>query len=276
MNRIGIAFRHFGGALALLQYGRPIVPLALYFLLKVAFIAAYAWGETGPLAGAWRLLRPGAGAEALAHYPDRLLFMPIVLGRLDLALEVLALALAQGATVLLVAAGARRERMNVAASFRASGRRYLHLVVTAAIASAVIFACFRWPAALVDRLVGMPRGPQALLSVALAILAQTLFAYAVALVVLEGRSGIGAARASAALAIRRPVESIAFVLVPFLLTVPTLLLSLNPQAVAFQISPEFLVQVQVAGELVELVTGYLMIGGIALFVLETRARENTR
>lgn len=276
MNRIGIVFRHFGNALALLQYGKPIVPLALYFLLKVAFIAAYAWGGGGPLGDAWRLLRPGPGGEALAHYPDRLLFMPIILGRLDLALEVLALAFAQGATALLVAAGARRERMDVAGSFRASGRRYVHLAVTAAIASAVIFAVFRWPAALLDRLVGLPRGTEALVSVALAIVAQTLFVYAVALVVLEGRTALGAARESIARAARRPVESITFVLVPFLLTVPTLLLSLNPQAVAFQISPEFLVQVQVAGEFVELVTGYLMIGGIALFVLETRAKGDAR
>jgi len=274
VNRILTIIKAFGAAIRHLRNGRLAVPLALYFLLKLGIILAYAFGPAGATAAVWRIFRPGQGGEALSHYPDRLIVMPIMLGRLDIPLEVLVLSFAQGITVVLVALAARRERVSFAAA--AARTRYVHLAVAAAVVSAAMFVVFRYPLSLLDRLAGVPRAWELALGVSAGIVVQALFIYAVPFIVLDGRSSIDALRRSVAFAARHPVESLALVALPFALTVPTLLLTLNPQAVAFQLSPEFLVQVQIAGEFVEFATGYLLVGGLTLYLLDARSREEKR
>lgn len=276
MNRIVTIIKAFGAAIRHLRNGRLAVPLALYFLLKLGIILAYAFGPVGATAAVWGILRPGQSGEALSHYPDRLIVMPIMLGRLDIPLEILVLSFAQGITVVLVALAASRAPLSVVGGAARTRTRYVHLAVAAAVVSAAMFVVFRYPLSLLDRLAGVPRAWELALGVSAGIVVQALFIYAVPFIVLDGRSSIDALRRSVAFAARHPVESLALVALPFALTVPTLLLTLNPQAVAFQLSPEFLVQVQIAGELVEFATGYLLVGGLTLYLLDARSREEKR
>ena len=45
---------------------------------------------------------------------------------------------------------------------------------------------------------------------------------------------------------------------------------------ALQISPEFLVQVQVAGEVMQFIATYLLMGGLTIYFAETRIKEEDR
>jgi hypothetical protein len=266
----------FRVAVGLLRRGRPAAPLAVYFLLKTAVVLLYARDSSGAAAHLWRALRPGPGAEALSHYPDRLIAMPAVLGRLDIPLEILVLSFAQGATVLLVALAARGERLSLRAGAARARSRYVHLAVSAAIVSAALFAVFRLSAALLHRIAAIPRAWELGIGISAGLVVQAIFIYAVPFVMLEGRSSIDAVKRSVMFAGRHFVESLALVAVPFAVTVPTLLLALNPRAIAFQLSPEFLVQSQIAGAFMEFAAGYLLMGSLTIYVLDTRMKEEKR
>ena len=105
---------------------------------------------------------------------------------------------------------------------------------------------------------------------------ETFFLYAIPFILIERRTALAAIRRSFAFAGRHFIESFLLVLVPFLLTVPTLLLSVNPRTIALQISPEFLVQVQVAGEVMQFIATYLLMGGLTIYFAETRIKEEDR
>jgi hypothetical protein len=269
MSRIARVFRIFGRTLSYLQHGRLAVPLLLYMHLQFLLIALYVWSGA-KAARLWALVRPAMDPEILRHYPEHLFLMGSILGRFDIPLEIFVLVVAQGATVLLVAAAAGRGRMGVRESLKAAGRRYLHLVIAAAAAAVVMFAGFRYPMALIDGIAGTPRGFGAGAGALICVVLQAFLLYAIPFILIEGRSAWDALRRSFGFAGRHFVESFLFALVPFLLTVPTLLLSLNPQAIAFQISPEFLIHVQIAGEVVQFIATYLLVGGLTIFFVETR------
>jgi hypothetical protein len=276
MNRIARVFRIFGKAVSYLRFGMSAVPLLSYLLFKLCLIFLYVSRGTQIPGGLWTLLRLDTNVETLTHYPQRLLLMPAVLGRLDIPLEILILIIAQGATVLLVAGIMHRERIGLRASLRGTGRRYLHLVIAAAIASAALFAGFRFPAMLLGRIPGIPHGLEALVSTLIAVVIETFFLYAIPFILIEGRSALGAIGRSFGFAGRHFIESFILALVPFLLTVPTMMLSLNAQAIAFQISPEFLIQVQIAGELMQFIATYILVGGLTIYFIETRTTGEER
>lgn len=270
MTRIARVFRCFGTALSSLQHGKLAVPLLLYFLLQLGLIALYVLSGA-KAAGFWTLLKPSLDAELITHYPEHLFFMGSVLGRLDVPLEVFVLVLAQGATVLLVAAALKRAPLGVRESLRAAARRYIHLVIVAAVAAAALFVCFRYPQALLGGIAGAAIGVTA--SALIGVICLSFLLYTIPLILLEGRSAPDAIRRSFGFAGRHFVESILLVIVPFLLTVPTMLLSMNPEAIAFQISPEFLVHVQIAGEAIQFVATYLLMGGLTVFFVQTRTAQ---
>jgi hypothetical protein len=131
-----------------------------------------------------------------------------------------------------------------------------------------MFACFRYPLAILDGIAGAALGVAA--STLICVVLQAFLLYAIPFVLLEGRAAPDALRRSFGFAGRHFVESFLLVLVPFILTVPTMLLSMNPEAIAFQISPEFLIHVQIAGEAIQFVATYLLMGGLTIFFVQTR------
>jgi len=276
MKRIARALGIFKPAMESLRHGATVVPLLLYFILKLALILLYASSYTKPLSTYWALLVPNTNAEALTHYPGHLLLMPRILGRLDLILEIVLLVVVQAATVLLFAAVARRERVRVGTSMRAAGRRYLHLALAAAIASAVLFIMFEYAVPALAGSAGMPRGLEATAGTLIGLVIQAFFLFTLPFILFDGYAAFKAIGASFRFAGRHFPESFTIVLIPFILTMPTLLLSLNPGAIAFQLSPEFLIQAQIAGEFMEFIATYLLLGALTLYFLETRIREETR
>ncbi len=275
MTAIARVLKAFGAAIGLLRHGFVAGPLALYFLLKLSLIVLYAYGRSGPADAFWKILLPGSSAEALSHYPDRLIVMPIVLGRLDIPLEILALSSCRPRP--FSSSRSRDGRTPRRAGGRLTARaRYFHLAAATGIASAALFAAFRYPASLLARLPGIPDAGRLAIGIALSIAVQALFLYAIPFIVLEGRSAIDATRRSAGFAARHFAESITLVAVPFVVALPTMLLTLDPRTIAFRISPEFLVHVRIAGELVEFASGYLLVGGLTIYFLATRLKEEKK
>ncbi|MGD1047651.1 MAG: hypothetical protein ABR899_02725 [Candidatus Krumholzibacteriaceae bacterium] len=276
MNRITRVFKIFGTGISYLQFGRPAIPLLMYFALKLCIIFWYVLSGANTPGGLWPLLMRGIDLAAMGHYPAHLILMPAVLGRLDIPLEILVLVVAQGATVLLVAAASKRQKTGLRESLGSTGRRYGHLVVAAAAVSAALFAWFRLSGAFLARFTALPRGLGEGAGVLIGLAIETLFLYTIPFILIEGRTAPEAIRRSFAFARRHFIESFLLVFVPFLLTVPTLLLSVNPSTIALRISPEFLVQVQVASELMQFVATYLLMGGITIYFTETRPEEGVR
>lgn len=273
MNRIAPVFKIFGTVISYLQFGRPALPLLMYLILKLYIIVWYVLSGASTLGGPWPLLMRGIDLAAMGHYPEHLILMPAFLGRLDILLEILVLVVAQGATVLLIAAILRREKSGIRESLRGTGRRYVHLVIAAAAASASLFAWFRLSGAFLARFMALPRGLGEGAGVLIGLVIETFFLYAIPFIVIERRTALEAILRSFAFAGRHFIESFVLVLAPFLLTLPTLLLSLSPRTLALQISPEFLVQVQIAGEVMQFIAAYLLIGGLTIYFAETRVKE---
>ena len=276
MNRIVRVFKIFGTAISYLQFGRPALPLLMYFALKLGIIWWYVLSGTKTPGGLWPILMRGMNVEAIGHYPDHLILMPVVLGRLDIPLEILVLVVAQGATVLLVAGALRREKTGLGESLEGTGRRYIHLVIAAAAASAALFAWFQFSAAFFGRFAALPHGLGKGVSTLIGLILEAFFLYAIPFILIERRTALAAIRRSFAFAGRHFIESFFLVLAPFLLTVPTLLLSLNPRTIALQISPEFLVQVQVAGEVMQFIAAYLLMGGLTIYFTQIQLDEGVR
>jgi hypothetical protein len=276
MSRVGRVFKLFAAVISYIRHGRTVVPLLCYFFLKLGIIALYVSSGAGMPGGFGLFLVRGTDAEALGHYPEHLILMPAVLGRLDIPLEILVLVIAQGATVILVAGVLQRRKVGLRESLAGTGRRYTHLIAASAIASAALYTGFRYPVSLLERFLALPRGLGGGLRTLTGLVLATLFLYAIPFILIEGRGAFDAIRRSVVFAGRHFIESFLLVLVPFLLTVPTLLLSLNPEAIAFQVSPEFLVQVQIAGEIMQFIATYLLMGGLTVYFAETRAVEEER
>lgn len=263
MNVFGV----FAEALSQLHHGRLAVPLLLYFALRIAIVSLYLASVTEPLSSFWALLVGGFSGEDLSHYPAHLILMPAILGRFDIALDILVSVLFQGATIALVAAAYRRRPVSLAVGFSEASRGYRHMIMVMLVISIALFVCLNVPRLLTTHLGGAARLGATGLALLLGLFAQALFLYAIPLVVLERHSAPRAIAASVRFARRNTFMTFLLVAVPFILTVPTLLLGFRAEMIAFRISPDFLLINQIAGEIMQLVATYLIIGGATIILI---------
>lgn len=260
-------FSIFAEALSLLQNGRLAVPLLIYFALRIAIVSLYLASVTEPLSSFWALLVGGFSGEDLSHYPVHLILMPAILGRFDMALDILAAVLFQGATIALVAAAYRRRPVSLATGFSEASGGYRHMIVVMLLISIALFVCLNVPRLLAVHLVGAARLGITGLALLLGLFVQALFLYAIPLVVLERNSAPRAIAASVRFTRRNTITTFLIVAVPFILTVPTLLLGFRAEMIAFRISPDFLLINQIAGEIMQLIATYLIIGGATITLI---------
>ena len=263
----GNVFNIFAEALSLLRNGWLAVPLILYFALRLAIIFLYLASVTEPLSSFWALLVGGLSGEELSHYPAHLILMPVILSRFDMALDILVSVLFQGATISLIAAAYRRRPVSLAAGFSEASRDYRHLIVVMFAVSIALFVCLNVPRLLTTGLGGAMRLGITGLALLFGLIMQALFLYAIPLVVLERRSAPRAIAASARFTRRNAFTTFLLVAAPFVLTVPTLLLGFRAEMIAFRISPDFLLINQIAGEIMQLIATYLVIGGATIALI---------
>jgi hypothetical protein len=266
--------RAFTTALSLLSHGKLIVPLLTYFAVKILLVILYTISISEPWSSLWAFFLRGVTGNQLSHYPTHLLLMPLALGRLDMILQILLNVIFQGATILLVTSAFKQKQISLKDSFGGSARRYVHLVCVSLVTSIVILLCVNFPNAVINRLVDSPRMVIIAAAMLLGLVIQAFFIYAMPLVILEHHSAIRAIGNSFRMARRFFGQTFLIAATPFVLMLPTTLLSFKAQVISLRLSPEFMIHIQTADEVMQLIATYLFIGGLTINFI--RRRRNSR
>ncbi len=258
-------------ALMLVRGIKILIPLLLYFVFQLFVIILYAKGGPGVLDVFWKLFLPGGDAAAVGRYPQRLLLLPVLMGRINILFDILLHVVAQGITVLLVASAMEGARLHLARSFGRTMGRYWRLVGVMLIATVVILAATYLPAlpmvlGWTARNLYVATGGGILIG----ILAQVFFLYAVPFVLLEGEPFGAAVGKSIRFARRRYLPSLTLAVVSFAVTLPTFLLGFKAQFISLRIFPELIMHIQILGEIMKLISTYILVGGVTvIFIKET-------
>ena len=269
---IKAAFRALYRAIQILQNGKVILPLLVYFAFKILLIVSFIESGTGGLHDFWSLLLPGRQAAGLEHYPHHVMLLPLAMQRLDVVLDTFLHIIAQGMTVLMVAAAYSGEKIGIASSFRATMRRYGHLIIVMIIALAAIFIFANIPYLIPISPESLPhRHIPTAASVLLGLLVQAFFIYAVPIILIGRRAAFGALRDNFRFAAHNYPASFSLALVTFAVSLPTVLLGFKSRVIALRLFPELLIHIQVTAELLQFVSTYLLVGGVTVFFLEKTA-----
>lgn len=255
---ISSAFQAFHASLALLAAPGIAAPYLIYFLLQMLLLAVYLAENSGSLARLWALPVSGVSAETLGHYPAHLLLLQPILGRIEIVLEVLIKSLFHGATVFLVAKAMRRGKPSLLRAFSAAGRRYPHLLGVSIISSAAVYAMVFLGSWLSSGMEGPARYAALGGGIATGLLIQSLFVYAIPYIMIDGLSAVAALASGISLSLRTFTKTLLIVAVPFLLTVPVVLLDMKAEMIALQLSPDFMIHNHIASRVMELVSTYLI------------------
>ncbi len=258
-----------------LSHVKPAIPLLMYFILKLCMIIAYSATQWIPPRWLLDIIANGIAAEQFARYPDRMILMPLFLTRIEIPLEILVLSFVYGLTIFLVASARKGEAISLERALSSVSPRWPHLALAYLVSSTALFVVVRIPAILTSNATGVSYSMQFLLAAIVGIVAQSFLAYAGTLVVIEKRTGLDSVKSSAFFAGHHLVESLLLVAIPFVVSLPVLLLSLNPSAIASQLSPDFLVIWQIAAEAIDMVMGYFLVGAATIFLMQSKEKERT-
>lgn len=261
------AFKAFHRSLLLLQNPKLALPLFLYFLLKLGILALYISNTSLNLSPVWAFFIRGLTPENINHYPIHPIMMQTILGRLDILMDIFVFVIFQGVTIILVSAAFARRSVSLREGFKTTTTRYFHLVI-AAIAASVIMLVFVNAPAIIAEQTGRHAGTGITAAgTIIGLVIQALLLFTAPFILLERIAGFRAIGRSIRFAGRSIGTSVLLVIVPFILTLPTMLLMLRADMIAFRISPDFLIYIQVAGEIMQLFASYLVIGGATIYFI---------
>lgn len=259
-------WRAFSEAFSALGHGVVWVPLAVYFLIKISLIPLYMETIRGPLAGAWTVALDPDMQAAVGHYPWNFVLMPVILGRLDLVLDVLLHVVFQGVTLLLFISVLMERDPSLRKALRKAAGRYLSLLIAALVTSLALFLWFKVTGMTRGFGMGLPRAVEIAGTAAVGIALQALFVYAIPFILVEGESPFRAILRSTKTALRTFDRSYLLVFIPFLLTVPMTALALKSRSLAEHLTPEVLVPVQVGQDVGIFLSTLILLGTLsALF-----------
>ncbi len=88
--------------------------------------------------------------------------------------------------------------------------------------------------------------------IALGLMIQSLFVYAIPFIMIDGFSAAAALASGISLSLRTFTKTLLIVAVPFLLTVPIILLDMKAEMIALQLSPDFMIHNHIASRVMEL------------------------
>ncbi len=268
------AWRVILEVLPLLSYFRLWIPLLLYFLFKMLVLAVYLQTTEGPVLSIWALLLGGGAREALSHYPEHLLLMPVVLGRLDVPLDIFVHSIFQGMTILLFASAFKERVISLSEALKGTLRCYGPLVGVTFVASATIFICFSIPGFLLPAYgSGMIRSAAWAATTAAGLALQAIFLFASPLVLIKKRSIIQAIRGSFRIARVNFSQTLILVFIPFVVSLPALLIGLKSRMLAIRLSPDILAHLQVFSELLAYFSTLLLIGGLTIMFVRRPIRD---
>jgi hypothetical protein len=256
--------------------GVAVMPLALYGGVQTLIVLAVVGFAYPPLsvivapALRWRF------GEAALHYPNNFFVLRSALGQADTVLWVILGAVLSAAAVHMFAAfyGGRRE--GLASGWQAAARRYLPVVLIAAIVMTLTHLIAQAPSSIWGDLA--ERSPTRFRivragGIALVVAVQALFLYVVPYLVIDGRRLGAAVLGSLALAWKHPVTTYLIVGIPASVELLPLWLSRNSLMIARRLSPEFLVFVMAVWIIAIFFASYAAAGSSTRFFLHSTQDE---
>lgn len=261
------AFKAFHRSLLLLQNPKLALPLFLYFLLKLGILALYIANTSLNLSPVWAFFIRGLTPENINHYPIHPIMMQTILGRLDILMDIFVFVIFQGATIVLVSAAFTRRNVSLREGFKTTVARYIHLVIAAIASSVIMLVIVNAPAIIAEQTGRQAGAGITAAGTILGLMIQALLLFTVPFILLGRITGLRAIGRSIQFAGRSIGSSMLLVTAPFILTLPTMLLMLRADMIAFRISPDFLINIQVAGEIMQLFASYLVIGGATIYFI---------
>jgi len=269
MSRITEGLRAISRSIATITNPIVLLPLLLYLILKVLLTTLYLELPQDPFARLWALFVPGLTGEDLAHYPYSLLNMGPVLSNIDHILDILVLIIPEGATILLVSALAYNgKNINLGNSLSRTLRSYPYLVLAAAFSSAVTYLSIKLPVLVCTRAIEACGSKGLMVGTIAAILVQPLIVFILPSIILGKEKIVSAIKNSFSLGKNIYLQSLIIVTVSFLLTAPIVILELKSNLLAFKLSPEFLIQLQFASEIVEFLSLFILISGTTILYID--------
>ena len=94
------------------------------------------------------------------------------------------------------------------------------------------------------------------------LVVQTLFLFTMPLVLLARRSILQSVRGALSIAVRSFPVSFRLVVLPFLLTLPTVYIETKSQSLVRRLSPEIMIHLQISTEIVQWIAIFLLLGGL--------------
>lgn len=257
---------------------RPLVgvPYLVWFALQMALMGAYLSWNTGAAASIWARAVPGLAPETLRHYPEHLILMQPVLNRFEILLDIIVRCVFHGATIALIREVYRDRRPSLAGSFTEALRRYRDLLLVSFVSAAAVYAATAGGRFLSAGVGGTLRYAAAAAWIAAGLVVQAFFVYAIPFVVIGGRTFPGALSGGIVLTARLLTKTLCIVAIAFILTLPTLLLSLKAELIALRIAPEFMIHLHIATKVMELVSMYLITAGATVIFLKRTERRAGR
>jgi len=268
---ISSAFQAFHASLTLLTDPRIAAPYLIYFVIQMLLLAAYLAGNTGPLAHFWVLPTGGVTPETLGHYPAHLLLLQPILGRIEIILEIFLKSIIHGATIYLVAEAIRRRKPSLSRAFSTAGRRYPRLLIVSIISSAAIYAAILSGVWLSSDMEGPAMYAVLGGGIAMGLVVQALFVYTIPCIMIDDSPAAYSIASGISLSLRTFTKTLIIVAVPFMLTIPTILLDIKAEMIALQLSPVFMIHNHVASRVMELLSTYLITASATAIFLARKA-----
>ncbi len=217
----------FNKALSALKKPAVAVPSILYFILQIIIILFYLLSINEPWSSFWAIFIKGISSKALGHYPNHIILMQPVLGRFNLFIDIFIHVIFQGATVLLISSFLSGRVISLRKSFSLSLKRYIHLAIVSIAGSAAIFACINISRMASRSLGQTPHMLVIMAGIICGLMIQALLLYTTPLILLKKISAVTAIKDSISIASRLATVSLLIVILPFILTLPSILLDLK-------------------------------------------------
>ena len=254
-----------------------LLPFLVYAAAQVGLLLLVVGFAYPPISYLMLPLLKWRFGEAVVHYPTNFVALRSALGEGDPILAIFLGAVTMAAAVLLFAAFYERRERSFVKAWKAAASRYWSLVVIAflivVLGQVVTRTAFSIFGVLADENAMMFRAVR-MVTVALVLLVQAIFAYAVPYVILRGRTLGSALVGGVALTARSPVTTFLIVAVPAALELLPVWLWKQSSVIARTFSPEILAVVMLIWIALLVLAGYITIGSVTRMFLHLTQDEH--
>ncbi|MCD6380523.1 hypothetical protein J7M07_08795 [bacterium] len=264
----------FNKALSALKKPAVAVPSILYFILQIIIILFYLLSINEPWSSFWAIFIKGISSKALGHYPNHIILMQPVLGRFNLFIDIFIHVIFQGATVLMISSFLTGRVISLRKSFSLSLKRYIHLAIVSIAGSAAIFACINISRMASRSLGQTPHMLVIMAGIICGLMIQALLLYTTPLILLKKISAVTAIKDSISIASRLATVSLLIVILPFILTLPSILLDLKAGFISLRLSPSFMIYHHIVKEVLQTISTYLITAGSAVIFISYKLNRS--